>query len=485
MTNESFNDLFPSNEGNAERRTRAGSHVRPSSSPNHSARRQASDSRSASGRIRSSARPSAQTTRAARAASAHARGDNPAASAPLEPISASAYRDQSRYVRGNAKPPNPRKRTLALVAAVFALVALAVGGFFLYQSMPAAITLNGAHLNVSGDKTIADALRASGIKPKPGDLVAVDGSVLEEGGGEPLHATINGEPTTDRSAKLSSGDVVELGNGNAVEEPTDVTEATIPFTYEQVGNGPIHVLEGQGTDGAKRTKTGSISGLTVEEVTQEPVNATRRNVSPDVGYDRVIALTFDDGPWAESTAQVLDVLAENDTKATFFTVGNRIEGEGVDLVKRAAAEGHQICTHSFDHAAGDGQSTNLGFMSAEQQIAEIEQGYAAIESALGTEASHVFRAPGGNYDDSVMRNVQSLVSAEIGWNIDSRDWEKPGVDSVVWEIQNAWSGSIVLMHDGGGDRSQTVEALKRALPYLKGQGYRFITIDELLSYPLV
>lgn len=485
MANESFNDLFPRNEGNAERRNRAGSHARPSSPPSHGTRKSAPDTRSASGRIRSSARPSAQTTRAARAASAHAREGNPATSAPLEPISSSPYRDQSRYLRGTTKPPDPRKRTLAVIAAVVVLAAVAIGGFALYQSMPAAITLNGAHLNVGGDKTLADALRASGIKPKPGDLVAVDGSVLEEGGGEPLHAIINGQPTTDRSAKLNSGDVVELSNGNAVEEPADVVEESIPYTFEQVGNGPIHVLEGQGADGAKRTKTGSISGLTVEEVTQEPINATRRNVSPDVGGERVIALTFDDGPWAESTAQVLDVLAENDAKATFFTVGNRIEGEGANLVKRAAAEGHQICTHSFDHAAGDGQSVNLSYMSAEQQVAEIEQGYAAIESALGTEASRVFRAPGGNYDDNVMRNAQPLVSAEIGWNIDSRDWEKPGVDDVVWEIQNAWPGSIVLLHDGGGDRSQTVEALKRALPYLKGQGYRFVTIDELMEYPLV
>ena len=222
------------------------------------------------------------------------------------------------------------------------------------QSLPASITLNGANLEVGGHKTLEDALRASGIKPKPGDFVAVDGSVIEAGKGEPFHATVNGEVATDMDTKLNNGDVVELGDGSAIEEPSETAEESIPYSIEEEGRGPIHVLEGQGADGLKRTKTGSVSGLTTEEVVQEPSNVVRRNVSPQVGEDKVVALTFDDGPWPESTAAVLDVLADQGAKATFFTVGNRIDGEGVDLVKRAAAEGHQICSHSFDHAAAKG-----------------------------------------------------------------------------------------------------------------------------------
>lgn len=352
------------------------------------------------------------------------------------------------------------------------------------QSLPASITLNGANLEVGGHKTLEDALRASGIKPKPGDFVAVDGSVIEAGKGEPFHATVNGEVATDMDTKLNNGDVVELGDGSAIEEPSETAEESIPYSIEEEGRGPIHVLEGQGADGLKRTKTGSVSGLTTEEVVQETSNVVRRNVSPQVGEDKVVALTFDDGPWPESTAAVLDVLADQGAKATFFTVGNRIDGEGVDLVKRAAAEGHQICSHSFDHAAGDGQSVNLGYMTPEDQVAEVQKGYEAIEAATGAEASHVFRTPGGNYGEGVMRNVGPLISAEIGWNIDSQDWRKPGAAAIANQVKNAWPGAIVLMHDGGGDRSQTVEALKDALPYLKSQGYRFVTMDELLGYPL-
>ena len=448
MTERSFDDLFPTHESGGHEPRRS-----DSARPDEARRRPAPT------------HPRPRTSKAARDA-------------------ASPCQDFDHYRRAQAQPKRSGRRALGIMVILLVLVAFGVGTYFVVQSLPASITLNGSSIDVGGGKTLNDALHASGIKPKPGDLVAVDGSVIEEGKGEPFHATINGEATDDINAKLTSGDVVELGDGSPIEEPSETVEAVIPFAHEEEGRGPIHLIEGEGADGMKRTKTGSISGAVVEEVTQEPVNALRRNVSPDVGDDKVVALTFDDGPWPESTAAVLDVLAENGAKATFFTVGNRIDGEGVDLVKRAAAEGHQICTHSYDHAAGDGKSVNLGYMKPEDQVAEVQKGYEAIEAATGTEASHVFRAPGGNYGEDVMRNVGPLVSAEIGWNIDSQDWRKPGVGAIVDQIKSAWPGAIVLMHDGGGDRSQTVEALKEALPYLKSQGYRFVTMDELLSYPL-
>ncbi len=74
------------------------------------------------------------------------------------------------------------------------------------------------------------------------------------------------------------------------------------------------------------------------------------------------------------------------------------------------------------------------------------------------------------------------MTSEIGWNIDTEDWRKPGVDAIVQRLLSVKSGDVVLMHDGGGDRSQTVEALSIALPQLKAQGYKFVTIDELLAY---
>lgn len=404
---------------------------------------------------------------------------------PATPASAATYRDRERYRRVAPQPKSGLRRYAGLFVSIGVVAAVALGIFFFIQSLPVSITLNGAPADVRGAKTLEDALKASGIKPKPGDLVAVDGSVLEAGKGEPFHATVNGTQVSELSTKLSAGDVVEIGNGGPIEEPCDSVEEAIPWEITEEGNGAIHLIEGEGTDGVKATKTGHISQITAQQITREPSHIKRRNVSPDTGSDKVIALTFDDGPWSDQTDKVLDVLAEHGAKATFFTVGDRIEqNDGASRIQRAASEGHQICTHSYDHASGSGQSVNLGFMKPEEQRAEIEKGYAAIEAVTGGEASRVIRTPGGNFGEDVVKNIGPLITAEIGWNIDSRDWEKPGADAIVEQLESAWSGAIILMHDGGGDRSQTVEALKIALPRLKEQGYKFVTIDELMKYPL-
>ncbi|MCD8316125.1 MAG: polysaccharide deacetylase family protein, partial [Eggerthellaceae bacterium] len=213
----------------------------------------------------------------------------------------------------------------------------------------------------------------------------------------------------------------------------------------------------------------------------EPVNAIYKHYNADTYGDKVIALTFDDGPWDTYTTEILDILEQYGAVATFFTVGNRIEGNE-DVVKRAYDMGNQIATHSYDHAAGDGLSTNLTFMSEDQQIAEITQGYDAIEAVTGVTPEQIIRAPGGNYYGNILTTLQPYVYAEIGWNIDTDDWSRPGVSSIVAQIESATAGDIILMHDGGGDRSQTVEALKQALPYLISEGYSFITIDQLMAY---
>ena len=114
------------------------------------------------------------------------------------------------------------------------------------QSLPANVTLNGASVEVHGGKTLGDALSASGIKAQPGDLLAVDGSVLEAGKGEPFDATVNGEKVTELDTKLASGDVVEIGNGGPIEEPSDSVERP-ESQVAQEGNGAIHLVEGEVT----------------------------------------------------------------------------------------------------------------------------------------------------------------------------------------------------------------------------------------------
>ena len=144
----------------------------------------------------------------------------------------------------------------------------------------------------------------------------------------------------------------------------------------------------------------------VIEVTSDPVDTIMKRCYPGQWRAKKSVAPLDDGPW-DDTNELLDVLRDNGAKATFFTVGNRISGDGVDTVKREVAEGHQVATHTWDHAAGDGQSVNLSYMSAEQQREEVTKGFQAIEDATGQKPSFVMRAPGGNFPTEVWSNVET------------------------------------------------------------------------------
>ena len=227
-----------------------------------------------------------------------------------------------------------------------------------------------------------------------------------------------------------------------------------------------------------------MSGDVVEKVTKEPVDLVmqRYNINPPES-DNVIALTFDDGPHKDYTKEILDILDEYNVKATFFIVGENVEIDNNDaLLRRAYNAGHQLCTHTYDHARPVG-SLNICLMDAEGQIDEVVHGRQVITDAIGVEASRVVRLPGGSLDDDAMVNLQPYMDAEIGWNVDTADWSYPGADEIAEALMYAERGDIILCHDGGGDRTETIEALRIALPQLIAKGYRFVTLDELMTYP--
>lgn len=338
---------------------------------------------------------------------------------------------------------------------------------------------------MSSGSTIQTLLDKEIVTPKPGNLLAVDGSILKKGEGYVCSATVDGQKAK-LDTPLSAGNEVKIGDGKDKTEKSKVKEETIKYetnegdrSFEAYWYGSIHLLS-DGEDGVKTTTTGEVSGKTVTEVTKEPINAGYRiyTANPD---EKVIALTFDDGPWPESTDEILDILEEYDAKATFFTIGEQI-AETPDPVKRANEMGCEVLTHTYDHAAGSGGGTSIANMDASEQVAEIEDGYKAIADVLGKEPAHIMRAPGGNFYGDVIDNVWDIVDAEIGWDVDTEDWSRPGSNSILEAILSVKSGQVILMHDGGGDRSQTVEALRQAMPTLVERGYKFVTISELLSY---
>lgn len=388
--------------------------------------------------------------------------------------------------RTRRKPSGSLRNKLIAGAVAVAVVAIGIFAFTTWDANKAvSVTINGQQQTIEGQqRTIEGLLDTNTVSVTPGNYVAVDGSVMREGEGTRATATINGQGTEDFSTRLNEGDDISLTNGSDItEEYTEGEPQALQPTLEVQGTGAVHLYTQKGEPGEKVVRTGNESGKTAEVTTKEPVNGVVQYYNVNTNGDKVIALTFDDGPWDTSTVAILDTLKEYDAKATFFTVGQKISGHE-DLLQRAANEGHEIGTHTWDHAEGSGQGVSLILMSSDERKQEVEKGLQAIKDATGQDASLMFRSPGGNFDASVASDLNGLINAEIGWNIDTGDWKKPGADAIAQRIKSAGPGEIILMHDGGGDRSETVAALKQALPKLKEEGYRFVTVSELInSYP--
>lgn len=406
------------------------------------------------------------------------------------PTNASTYQ-AARYLGNNNYAPKQKADffTRGSLIAVAVVVVLAIVGIFAFNSWmgskPVEVTLNGDQVTISGaERSVGGLLDNNVVSVTPGNYVAVDGSTIRQGEGTRCTAKVNGNDTDDMGMHLNGGDKIEISNGTDITEPyTDSDPQTLPHKTELKGVGAVHLYSNNAQDGEQVTRTGKESGITATVTTKEPIDNIVQYYNVNSNGDKVIALTFDDGPWDKQTDEILDILEQNDAKATFFTVGQCISGHEKEL-QRAASMGCEIGTHTWDHAEGSGQGVSLIKMSTDERKQEVQKGLEAIRNATGQEASTIFRCPGGNFDTSVATDLEGIVTAEIGWNVDTTDWKKPGADVIAQRIQSAGPGNIILMHDGGGDRSQTVEGLRQALPKMKEQGYSFITVQELLEkYP--
>jgi peptidoglycan/xylan/chitin deacetylase (PgdA/CDA1 family) len=183
---------------------------------------------------------------------------------------------------------------------------------------------------------------------------------------------------------------------------------------------------------------------------------------PPAKRGKIVYLTFDDGP-TPYTTEVLTLLKRYNAKATFFVIGNQV-GKRIPTVKRAYRDGHAVENHTWSHPT----LTRLTWSQFRSQVARTN---VAIAQATG-DAPECLRAPYGTIDRNVLLRAQRFNLPAIQWSIDSRDWAKPGTSRIVRNVLgNVKDGSIVLMHDGGGNRAQTVAALKYILPALRKQGY--------------
>ncbi len=184
----------------------------------------------------------------------------------------------------------------------------------------------------------------------------------------------------------------------------------------------------------------------------------------------VVALTFDDGP-GEYTESFLDVLREKHAHGTFFEIGQEMSGRA-SVMRRILREGDEIGDHTENHVEYPGYF-------------QISAAAVRIRSATRFEPC-LFRPPGGAVDATVESTAGMLGMQTVLWDVDPADWANPGSGAVYSRVVSAArAGSIVLMHDGGGDRNGTLAALPQIIDTLRSRGYRFATVSELLGHRMI
>jgi len=188
--------------------------------------------------------------------------------------------------------------------------------------------------------------------------------------------------------------------------------------------------------------------------------------------EKVIALTFDDGPWPQTTEQVLDILKANNIKGTFFVVGENLKNYP-ELGRQIVAQGHVIANHTWHHW--------YHFFNPQAAAFEIDRTEDLIYQVTGVK-TNLFRPPGGFLHNGLVAYAKGQKYAVVMWSADSTDYKQPAVPKLINNvIKDSKPGGIVLMHDGGGNRSRTVQALPEIISNFRKQGYRFVTIPELLE----
>jgi peptidoglycan/xylan/chitin deacetylase (PgdA/CDA1 family) len=187
---------------------------------------------------------------------------------------------------------------------------------------------------------------------------------------------------------------------------------------------------------------------------------------------REVAIGFDDGP-APDTSQFVTMLERSHAQATFFMIGEQVDASYRATLLRELRDGDVLGDHTFTHP---------DLVTSGEVSAELQKTIAVIRSLTGYTPC-VFRPPYGDYDQSVIQTARSLGLATVLWNVDPSDYTQPGTSTIVARVlEQVRPGSIIISHDGGGPRGQTLAAYPTIIARLRAQGYRIVTIPQLLGF---
>ncbi|MBI4260557.1 MAG: polysaccharide deacetylase family protein [Actinobacteria bacterium] len=364
-----------------------------------------------------------------------------------------------RAPAGPTAPPAPRPRQ-AGVAALLAGVVLLTYAVTQQGPLPFPVEVEGTTRAVLPGTTLEEAADAFGVRPRAGDLLDVDGELLERDA-VPGAVLLNGRRATP-GTMLSPGDRITTADGDDRTEPIErvVTE----LEAGTPSNPQFLLISAPGQETVRR---GAVSGKVVS-VSFVPTGPAK--------VPNAVALTFDDGPTPTYTPQILDILERFDVQATFFVVGYLAE-RFPDIVRRQVEVGMQVASHSWGHPL----SPPFRKQPPRRMREEIVRGTEALE-ALGARVT-LFRPPQGSFSPDVVRVAERYGLRLVLWNVDPGDWRRGATaNSIVKNVLAAVRpGSIILLHDGGGDREATLRALPRIIRGIREMGLELVTVDHPLA----
>ena len=372
-----------------------------------------------------------------------------------------------------------RKRAIPLLPTIpIVLAALVVLlAVLLWPRQSVAVTINGRSAEVPVGSTLKEVMDIQHIVVNPGNYVTVSGNLIIAHNGYAFSAQVNGKDLDQDEIdayRVRGSESIAFTDGKDRLEDCNVQTETIAPYLRMEGNGyDIQYVSQWAQEGTLEHREGLVSGEKADVVTKEAQDCviTCRTLELDEDHPYV-AITFDDGPSEPYTSQCLDILAEHGARATFFNLGENVE-QYPELAKRVVEEGHELANHTMAH----NQLTSVPDATVRD---EIERSARVIAGATGVATTHL-RPPYGDFTERSWLASGGAITASVRWSGDSQDWRLPGADAIVENaLINVRPGSILLLHDGGGDRSQDVEALPKLIERLQGDGYELVTVSELL-----
>jgi len=314
--------------------------------------------------------------------------------------------------------------------------------------------VDGVAVVATAGMTVAHALHKARVHPQNGQLVSVGTHRTLRQDLAPAKYVIDGVAALPGSL-VTPGARLTMIAGPVQVEATLLRQGQTPADPSGVG------LYVGGSPGRTESLVGALSGEVVwTRVVRAPILGRLRHRAS-------VSLTFDDGPDPAYTPAILQILAANHIHAVFCLIGSQARRHP-DLVRRLLAGGHVLCDHTQDHDQG------LAGRGARRIHSDIAQGAASIlRSSVGTHP-RFFRAPGGNWSSQMEAEVRAQHMTPLRWTVDPRDWALPGIEQITAVVLSQLRpGGVVLLHDGGGNRSQTVEVLPTLIEILSGAGYYF------------